>query len=121
MPAWTSSAPILFGLLHDIGRRAGVTGIRHIFDGYDYMTALGQPEDARHPPDPLLPACRTSAPLDGRTDCTGEQLAFLRDFLSRNPYDDYDRLIQLCDAISLPGGACIVEKRLVETSRRGTG
>ena len=89
----------LFGLLHDIGRRAGITGIRHIFDGYDYMTALGQPEVAR--------ICLThSFPLpdirafNGRMDCTGEQLAFLQDFLSRNPYDDYDRLIQLCDAIS---------------------
>ena len=66
----------LFGLLHDIGRRAGVTGIRHIFDGYDYMTALGQPEVAR--------ICLThSFPLpdirafNGRMDCTGEQLAFL--------------------------------------------
>ena len=51
-------------------------------------------------------------------DCTGEQLAFLQDFLSRNPYDDYDRLIQLCDAISLPDGACIVEKRLVDVALR---
>ena len=107
----------LFGLLHDIGRRAGITGIRHIFDGYDYMTALGQPEVAR--------ICLThSFPLpdirafNGRMDCTGEQLAFLQDFLSRNPYDDYDRLIQLCDAISLPGGACIVEKRLVDVALR---
>ena len=107
----------LFGLLHDIGRRAGVTGIRHIFDGYDYMTALGQPEVAR--------ICLThSFPLpdirafNGRMDCTREQLAFLQDFLSRNPYDDYDRLIQLCDAISLPSGACIVEKRLVDVALR---
>lgn len=33
----------------------GVTGIRHIFDGYDYMTALGQPRSP-HLPDPLFPA-----------------------------------------------------------------
>ena len=32
------------GLLHDIGRVAGVSGIRHIFDGYDRMIALGQPK-----------------------------------------------------------------------------
>lgn len=81
------------------------------------MTALGQPEVAR--------ICLThSFPLpdirafNGRMDCTGEQLAFLQDFLSRNPYDDYDRLIQLCDAISLPDGACIVEKRLVDVALR---
>lgn len=27
----------VMGLLHDIGRRAGIKGILHIFDGYDYM------------------------------------------------------------------------------------
>ena len=35
------------GLLHDIGRAAGVSGIRHIFDGYDRMNELGQPTIAR--------------------------------------------------------------------------
>ncbi len=33
-------------------------------------------------------------------------------------YDDYDILIQLCDAISLPDGACIMEKRLVDVALR---
>ena len=68
----------VMGLLHDIGRGAGVSGIRHIFDGYDLM----------------------------------------QDFLNSRPYDDYDRLIQLCDAISLPNGACILEKRLVDVALR---
>lgn len=37
----------VMGLLHDIGRGAGVSGIRHIFDGYDLMTSIGEPEIAR--------------------------------------------------------------------------
>ena len=37
----------VMGLLHDIGRRAGIKGILHLFDGYDYMTSLGQEEIAR--------------------------------------------------------------------------
>ena len=93
----------VMGLMHDIGRRAGVTGIRHIFDGYDYMMSIGEPEIAR--------ICLThSFPIKdvrtffGKYDCTQEQLDFLRDFLSGNEFDDYDILIQLCDAISLPGG-----------------
>lgn len=107
----------VMGLMHDIGRRAGVTGIRHIFDGYDHMMRISEPEIAR--------ICLThSFPIKdvrtffGKYDCTQEQLDFLRDFLSENEFDDYDILIQLCDAISLPGGACIMEKRFVDVALR---
>jgi hypothetical protein len=30
----------------------------------------------------------------------------------------YDRLIQLCDALALPTGPCLVEKRLVDVAQR---
>ena len=33
-------------------------------------------------------------------------------------YNGYDKLIQLCDAISLPEGICILEVRLVDVVRR---
>ncbi len=107
----------VMGLLHDIGRRAGVTGILHLFDGYDYMCALGQEEIARI----CLPHSFPMKDADtffGRYDCTAAQKAFLQDYLNRTAYDDYDVLIQLCDAISLPGGACIMEKRLVDVALR---
>lgn len=107
----------VMGLLHDIGRREGVSGIKHIFDGYAYMLEMGEKEIAR--------ICLThSFPLKdvqtyiGAYDCTEEQLAFLRDFLEHTEQDDYDRLIQLCDAISLPEGACIMEKRLMDVALR---
>ena len=107
----------VFGLMHDIGRRAGVSGIRHIFDGADYMRSLNEPEIAR--------ICLThSFPLPdagsfiGKYDCTDEQLAFLRAYLQSIRFDPYDLLIQLCDAISLPNGACIMEKRLVDVALR---
>lgn len=105
------------GLLHDIGRAAGVSGIRHIFDGYDRMNELCQPTIAR--------ICLThSFPLknihdfQGSFDCSKQQLAFLQCFLDSCSYDNYDRLIQLCDALSLPSGACILEKRLVDVALR---
>ena len=37
-----SDKAYVMGLMHDIGRRAGVKGIQHIFDGYDYMMQIGQ-------------------------------------------------------------------------------
>lgn len=107
----------VMGLLHDIGRRAGIKGILHIFDGYDYMMSMGQPEVAR--------ICLThSFPVKdvntffGKCDCTIEQKDFLRDYMANIEYDNYDMLIQLCDAISLPNGACIMEKRLIDVAFR---
>ena len=105
------------GLLHDIGRAAGVSGIRHIFDGYDRMIALGQPTIARICLTHSFPLKNIRA-FQGRFDCSKQQLAFLQRFLDSCSYDNYDRLIQLCDALSLPSGACILEKRLVDVALR---
>ena len=33
-------------------------------------------------------------------------------------YDDYDRLVQLCDALALPTGFCLLEKRFVDVAIR---
>lgn len=111
------SQAYVMGLLHDIGRRAGNKALLHTFDGYDYMYSINQPKIAR--------ICLThSFPIQdihtffGRFDCTQEQKEFLENYLKQVTYDEYDRLIQLCDAISLPNGACIMEKRLVDVALR---
>lgn len=54
----------------------------------------------------------------GKYDCTAERKQFLQHFLENREYSEYDLLIQLCDAISLPNGACIMEKRLVDVAMR---
>lgn len=107
----------VMGLLHDIGRRYGVTGMRHGYDGYRYLLEIGQPE--------IAPICLShSYPIKdadmfcGKHDCTEEEKAVIRQFLQEREYDDYDLLIQLCDAISLPTGACIMEKRFVDVVLR---
>lgn len=112
-----SDKTYVFGLMHDIGRRAGVKEVLHIFDGYDYMMSINQAEIAR--------ICLThSFPINnsntyfGKYDCTTEQKLFLDKFINDVVYDDYDKLIQLCDAISLPNGACLMEKRFVDVALR---
>ena len=107
----------ILGLLHDIGRREGITGMRHTVDGYRYLLEIGQPE--------LAPVCIThSYPVcdpqlfAGKDDCTTEERMLIAEVLSSREYDDYDLLIQLCDAISLPEGACIMEKRFVDVLMR---
>ena len=105
------------GLLHDIGRRAGWSAVRHIIDGYDYLTEKGWDEAAR--------VCLThSFPVKdiekdiGKKDITSEQYAFIRRFLEETEYDDYDKLIILCDSLATADGFCILEKRFVDTTRR---
>ena len=41
LPSLDSEAAYVLGLLHDIGRRAGVTGMRHVLDGYTFLAAAG--------------------------------------------------------------------------------
>lgn len=117
VPGMDPEKAYVMGLLHDIGRREGVTGIRHLFDGYDYLMSLGETE--------LAQICLThSFPIRnihtffGKMDCSEAQKEFLKSYLDHTEFDDYDILIQLCDAISLPNGACIMEKRFVDVALR---
>lgn len=117
VPGMDPDKAYIMGLLHDIGRRVGVTGILHVFDGYDYLMELGHPELARICLTHSFPN-RDAHTFAGKYDCSEQQLAFLTDFLEKTELDDYDILIQLCDAISLPNGACIMEKRFVDVALR---
>ena len=40
---------------------------------------------------------------------------FIIDYLKDIIYDDYDKLIQLCDALSLADGYCFAEKKMVSS------
>ena len=112
------SASIL-GLLHDIGRREGVTDIRHCIDGYNYLHGLGYEDAARI----CITHIFTIQDLDaacGNWDCSNAEYNFIQNYLANLLYDDYDRLIQLCDAVALSTGFCLIEQRLVDVAiRRG--
>lgn len=105
------------GLLHDIGRRTGVAAVRHIIDGYDYAMAQGWDEVARICLTHSFPVKDIEADI-GKKDITAAQYAFIRDYLDSLEYDDYDKLIILCDALADANGFCILEKRFVDTTRR---
>ena len=85
------------GLLHDIGRYAGVSSEKHLIDGYRFcMNHLGWEKAAQ--------ICISHA--------------FMIQFIKNAVYDDYDRLVQLCDALALPTGFCLLEKRFVDVAIR---
>lgn len=54
----------------------------------------------------------------GKKDITAEQYVFIKAFLEGIEYDDYDKLIILCDSLGDANGLCILEKRLIDTTRR---
>lgn len=107
----------VLGLLHDIGRRFGVKHLGHVYDGYMYMLELGYEQAARIC---LTHSFSTHRLTDyiGNFDVTPEQQQVMTHALSGCDYDDYDRLIQLCDAISLPDGAVAIEERMGDVKRR---
>jgi hypothetical protein len=107
----------VLGLLHDIGRRAGVTGMRHALDGYLFLREKGYDDAARICITHSFPVKSLQTEI-AKVDCTELEYDFMNDFLMRVEYDDYDRLIQLCDCISLPSGFCLMEKRLIDVSMR---
>ena len=107
----------ILGLLHDIGRKYGRFDLRHISDGYLYMTSMGYDEVARvclshsfHKP--------SLEDYNGKYDTSDEDLQMLKDKLSEMVFDDYDRLIQLCDAISGPDGVMDIVDRMSDVKRR---
>lgn len=107
----------LYGLLHDIGRHAGVTSERHLIDGYRYCKERGWAKAAQicitHAF--MIPDISTSI---GVFDMPEEDKAFMAEFVRNAVYDDYDRLVQLCDALALPSGFCLLEKRFVDVALR---
>ena len=67
----------------------------------------------------IVPLSLTAvAAQTGAWDCPPQEKRFVQEYLDGLEYDDYDRLIQLCDALSLPGGPCLLEKRLVDVALR---
>lgn len=112
-----SEKAYILGCIHDIGRRIGIVGVKHIIAGYDYMISKGWDEAAR--------VCIThSYPVQditkeiGRFDVTDQEYKVIDEFLKSVTYDDYDKLIILCDSLAMAEGFCILEKRFVDTTIR---
>jgi hypothetical protein len=116
-PKLDSQTAFILGYLHDIGRRAGVADMRHTLDGYYFLMEKGFDYAARICITHVFPLKHINS-VAGKWDCTQQELDFLDDYLSKIEFDEYDRLIQLCDAIALPSGYCLVEKRLMDVALR---
>ena len=111
----------VLGLLHDIGRFEGVRGLHHVIAGYQLMQEKGYDGAARICLNHSFPV-QDSACFNGKRDCTPEETAFIDRELQAMEYDDYDRLIQLCDALATEERITLIEPRLLDVAiRHGVG
>jgi len=117
VPGMDGEAAYILGLLHDMGRRAGVTGMRHVLDGYSYLSGLGYEDAARISMTHSFPT-RDIREIFGEWDCDATETAFIEDYLARIEYDDYDYLIQMCDALAMAHGFVLMEKRMLDVAIR---
>ncbi len=105
------------GLLHDIGRRFPGTNIRHCTDGYRIMRDRGFPFNA----DICISHCflhRSLSSFTGKYDIDAKDEELISTFLAGHRFDEYDSLVQLCDAFTDGRGFCLIEKRLVDVALR---
>ncbi|MDO4273955.1 MAG: HD domain-containing protein [Eubacteriales bacterium] len=107
----------LYGLLHDIGRYPGVTSERHLLDGYRLCKERGWDKAAQICISHAFVIKDISSSI-GVFDMPDKDYKFMEQFIKDAVYDDYDRLIQLCDCLALPTGFCLLEKRLVDVALR---
>ena len=112
----TNKAYILC-LLHDIGRKFGVRHLGHVSDGYTYMMTLGYDEVAK--------ICLTHSfnnqtvnEYIGRIDTTAEEITLIESQLKSVHFDEYDKLIQLCDALAGVEGVLDIELRMEDVKQR---
>ena len=112
-----SEKAYVLGLLHDIGRKFGVKHLAHVLDGYRYMIELGYQDAAR--------ICLTHSFCQpdisvyiGNFDIPETEQNRLQTMLSNLEFDDYDRLIQLCDCLAGSDGVMDMEARMLDVKRR---
>ena len=107
----------ILGLLHDIGRKFGVRHLGHVSDGYTYMMSLGYEEAAKIC---LTHSFQNQSMEDyiGKSDTSDEEHRLIHMALGNVVMDDYDRLIQLCDALAGSEGVLDMEERMEDVKKR---
>ena len=115
-----SEGSYILGLLHDIGKTTpiGKTTIGHIVEGYNYSMENGYHFLAKICVTHSCPSKSISDIFEVKESYTNEGYNFVENFLSTVEYDDYDKLIQLCDALALHNGFTLIEKRLFDVAFR---
>ncbi|MCL2528574.1 MAG: HDIG domain-containing protein [Defluviitaleaceae bacterium] len=109
------------GLLHDIGYsefRNYKGRTCHIIIGYGYMLQKGYGAIARICLTHSFPYKNIGAYGGSDTNWSESERLNIIGFLSNIDFDDYDKLIQLSDALSTAESVCFMDKRMMDVVRR---
>ncbi|HQL33482.1 MAG TPA: HDOD domain-containing protein [Treponemataceae bacterium] len=117
VPGMDAEKAYCLGLMHDIGRRVGRCKERHMLEGHRYCAERGWTDAARICITHSFMIKDVSSSLGG-WDMDEQDYRYMERFVADTSYDDYDRLVQLCDSLALPGGFCLLEQRFVDVCMR---
>ena len=97
-------------MLHQIGGKKleNVAVVKLVHQKYVYMKSLGYDEVAKI----CLTHSFNNHTIDeyiGKFDVTDEELTIIKTELAKTIYDEYDRLIQLCDCLAGAEGVLDIE------------
>jgi HD superfamily phosphodiesterase len=77
----------VLGCLHDIGRRFGISHLRHIIDGYNFLSQMGYDDCAK--------VCLTNSfslknldSYSGNNDCSNEEFDFIKEYIAGVNYSE---------------------------------
>lgn len=116
-PRMNREKAYVLGILHDIGRFAGVSSEKHLIDGWRYCKERGWDKAAQICVSHAFMIQDIESSI-GEFDMTEEEYELLKRIVDSAVYDDYDLLVQLCDSLALPEGFCLLEKRFVDVALR---
>ena len=111
----------ILGLFHDIGYygyKDGKGPTCHIYLGYKLMMEKGHDTAAKICLTHSFPYKDIGAYGGSDMNCSDEERVFIKSFLSSTEYNDYDKLIQLCDCLGTAQGIVTMEKRMLDVVMR---
>lgn len=106
----------ILGLFHDVGRSVGNIQARHIIEGYKFMKDIDS-HVARICLTHTFQYKNIDAIYDN-WDCSDVDKNFIKKYLDKIEYNDWDLLIQFCDSISLVNNYCTVEKKIISSIKK---
>ena len=111
----------VFGLVHDIGRRQREhIGLRHVLEGYKYLISLGYEEEAKGCLTHTFYSRELVKPnlIKKNTNLTRIEIDFIINFINKNGFNMYDKILQIADNMGSSSGINTIERRRTESMLR---